>query len=272
MVRRTAVPDKPKVLITGATGQIGRTLMEDLNDAYDLTGTSRSAQDDDRFVALEYDNLDDVVEAFSGQETVVHMHAKANHDTDAFDPYLVPNIIDVYKTYEAARLAKVRRVVFASSNHATGWYELVGDRCDAESVFRPDSFYGAAKVWGEALGRYYSDRFGLEVICLRIGSYQYRQKPPSWTSGIRILSTWLSDRDLVQLVRRSIDTPNIRFGIYYGISNNARGYWDLTNAQSELGYTPQDNAEEYAAEVLASGGGYDLWGFKAPPDPTVSGG
>ena len=174
------MPDKPKVLITGATGQIGRTLMEDLKRRLRSDRDFRSAQDDDRFVVLKYDNLDDVVDAFSGHDAVVHMHAKANHDTDEFDPYLVPNIIDVYKTYEAARLAKVRRVVFASSNHATGWYELVGDRCDAESVFRPDSFYGAAKVWGEALGRYYSDRFGLEVVCLRIGSYQYRQKPPSW--------------------------------------------------------------------------------------------
>ena len=238
--------------------------MEDLNDVYDLTGTSRSDQDDERFVILDYEDLDRMVEVFSGQQVVVHMHGKSNHDTDAFSPYLTPNIIDVHKTYEAARLAGVRRVIFASSNHATGWYELVGERCDAESVFRPDSIYGAAKVWGEALGRYYFDRFGLEVVCLRIGSYQYRQTPPEWTTGVRILSSWLSDRDLVQLVRRSIDVPGIGYGIYYGISNNARGYWDLTNAQTDLGYTPQDNAEDYADQVLDVGGAYSLWGVEAP--------
>lgn len=259
------MPDKPKVLITGATGLIGRTLMEDLHDIYDLTGTSRTAQDDDRFVVLDYENLDDVVAAFSGQRAVVHLHAKANHDTDEFEPYLVPNIVDVYKTYEAARLAKVQRVIFASSNHAAGWYEMVGDRCDAESVVRPDSIYGAAKVWGEALGHYYSDRFGLEVVCLRIGSYQYRKKPTDWKVGARILSTWLSDRDLVQLVRRSIDATDIGFGIYYGISNNARAYWDLTNGQTDLGYAPQDDAEDYAREVLEAGGAYKLWGFSPPP-------
>ena len=129
--------DKTKVLITGATGQIGKTLMEDLGDAYELTGTSRSAQEDDRFLVLDFEVMEDIVEAFTGQDVVVHMHAKANHDTDAFEPYLVPNIIDVYKTYEAARLANVRRVVFASSNHATGWYEIVGERCDSESYFDP---------------------------------------------------------------------------------------------------------------------------------------
>lgn len=258
--------DKTKVLITGATGQIGKTLMEDLGDAYELTGTSRSAQEDDRFLVLDFEVMEDIVEALTGQDVVVHMHAKANHDTDAFEPYLVPNIIDVYKTYEAARLANVRRVVFASSNHATGWYEIVGERCDSESVFRPDSIYGAAKVWGEALGRYYSDRFGLEVICLRIGSYKFRAKPPQFGSGIRILSTWLSDRDLVQLIRRSIDTPGIDFGIYYGISNNSRGYWDLTDAYTSLGYAPEDDAEDYAREVEQAGGGYQLWGFKVPSE------
>ena len=196
-----------------------------------------------------------------GQDAVVHMHAKSNHDTDELEPYLQPNVVGVYNAYEAARRAGVKRFVFASSNHATGWYELVGERCDAESTPRPDGMYGVAKVWGEAVGRYYSDRFGLEVVCLRIGSYKYRQKPPQWDTGARILSTWLSDRDLVNLVRRSVEAPDIRWGIYYGISANARAYWDITNAVTELGYRPRDNAEDYADEVLARGGEYNLWGY-----------
>ncbi len=252
-----------RVLITGATGQIGRTLMEDLAGVYELTGTSRTPQDDPRFVVLDFDDVEKIAAAFRGVDVVVHMHAKANHDTDSLDEYVGPNIVGVFNTYEAARLAGVRRVIFASSNHATGWYELVGERCDAESTVRPDGIYGAAKVWGEAVGRYFSDRFGLEVICLRIGSYKYRLKPPSFTSGPRILSTWLSDRDLVALVRRAIEAPGIKWGVYYGISANARAYWDLTNAVTELGYRPADNAEEYADEVLAKGGEYSLWGYPA---------
>ena len=79
--------------------------------------------------------------------------------------------------------------------------------------------------------------------------------------GARVLSSWLSARDLVQLVRRSIETPGIQYGTYYGISNNARAYWDLTNAVAELGYRPQDDAEDYADVVLAEGGTYRLWEY-----------
>ncbi|MBM4437105.1 MAG: NAD(P)-dependent oxidoreductase [Actinobacteria bacterium] len=255
------MPERKRVIVTGATGMIGRTLMEDLRDVYDLAGTSRSAQTDPRFIVLDFDDIDAAAAAFRGYDAVVHMHAKSNHNTDELQPYLGPNVVGVYNMYEAARRAGVRRVVYASSNHATGWYELVGERCDAESTVRPDGIYGAAKVWGEALGRYYADRYGLEVIALRIGSYRYRAKPVDFSMGARILSTWLSDRDLVQLVQRAIEAPGLRFGIYYGVSNNARRYWDLTNAATELGYYPRDNAEEYAAEVLAKGGQYTLWGY-----------
>ena len=249
-----------KVLVTGATGKIGRTLMEDLDRGFTLTGTSRSRRDDPRIVQLDYEDPAQVRSVFAGQDVVVHLHAKAANDGESLADYLQPNIVDVHTTYEAARQAGVRRVIFASSNHATGWTEIAGDRADAESLFRPDGIYGAAKVWGEALGSYYADRFGLEVICLRIGSYDYRRKPPDFDMGPRILSTWLSDGDLVQLVSKSIATPNIRFGIYYGISNNSRGYWDLTNAAIDLGYRPLDNAEDYAEKVLAKGGAYRLWG------------
>ncbi len=253
--------DPLKVMVTGATGKIGRTLMEDLGDRFDLTGTSRRPNDDPRFIQLDFDEVEAAAAAFAGHDAVVHMHAKSNHNTDAFEPYLGPNIVGVWNAYEAARLAGVRRFVYASSNHATGWYEIAGERCDAESLPRPDGVYGAAKVWGEAVGRYFSDRYGMEVVVLRIGSYEYRARPPDFAMGPRILSTWLSDRDLVGLVERAVAAPDIRFGIYYGISANARAYWDITNAVSELGYRPADNAEDYAAEVLPKGGVYSLWDF-----------
>ena len=257
-----AVADPLKVIVTGATGKIGRTLMEDLGARFSLTGTSRSPNDDPRFIQLDFDDVDVVTEALTGQDVVVHMHAKSNHNTDDFDEYLGPNIVSAWNVYEAARRAGVRRLIYASSNHATGWYEMVGERCDAESLPRPDGIYGAAKVWGETVGRYFSDRFGLEVIVLRIGSYEYRAKPTDFSMGPRILSTWLSDRDLVNLTERAIVAPAIQYGIYYGISANARAYWDITNAVSELGYRPKDNAEDYAEAVLAKGGVYSLWGFE----------
>ena len=112
-----------------------------------------------------------------------------------------------------------------------------------EMPVRPDSLYGASKAFGESLGRYYVDRYGLEVISLRIGSFQPDSAVIERKSD-RILSTWLSHRDCVQLVQCSIEA-DVRFGIYYGISGNTRAYWDLQNARRELGYAPQDNSEHF---------------------------
>ncbi len=254
---------KPKVLVTGATGQIGRTIMEDLDERWQLIGTSRSANPDPRFVQLDFSDMDETVAAFSGQDAIVHMHAKANHDTDEFEPYLRSNIVDLCAAYEATRRAGVKRFIFASSNHAAGWQELAGQAASPHVGYRPDGFYGAAKVYGEALGRYYADRYGMEVVCLRIGSYKYRAKPTDW-EGRRILSTWLSDRDLVNLVERAVEAEGISFGVYYGVSNNARSYWDITSAVAEIGYIPRDNAEEYADAVVAAGGISGLWGIDIP--------
>ena len=125
----------------------------------------------------------------------------------------------------------------------TGLYEEEGMYTTWEMPVRPDSLYGASKAFGESLGRYYVDRYGLEVVCLRIGSFQPDSAVVERKSD-RILSTWLSHRDCVQLVQRSIEA-DVRFGIYYGISGNTRAYWDLENARRELGYAPQDNAEHF---------------------------
>ena len=154
----------------------------------------------------------------------------------------------MYCTYEACRNAGVKRVVFASTNHVTGLYEEEGMYTTPEMPVRPDSLYGASKAFGESLGRYYVDRYGLEVVCLRIGSFQPDSAVVERKSD-RILSTWLSHRDCVQLVQRSIEA-DVRFGIYYGISGNTRAYWDLQNARRELGYAPQDNSEHISFKWL----------------------
>jgi hypothetical protein len=136
----------------------------------------------------------------------------------------------------------VPRVVFASTNHVTGMYERNGTLVLPDLPVRPDSFYGASKASGEALGRYYHDRHGLAVLCLRIGSAVAKPANP------RALGTWISERDMAQLVWRSIEAP-VTFGIFYGISGNTRRQWDITNARDLLGYTPEDNGETYAGEV-----------------------
>jgi hypothetical protein len=154
------------------------------------------------------------------------------------------NVDGTFKVFEAARLAGVRKIVFASTNHVTGMYERAGQPVNPEMVIRPDSLYGVSKAFGEALGRFYVDQYGLSVICLRIGSFQPMPR------NQRMLSTWLSPRDCAQLVWRAIES-GVDFDVFYGISGNSRRYWDISNAQSLLGYAPEDDAEAFAAEVLA---------------------
>ena len=161
-----------------------------------------------------------------------------------WEAILDANIAGTYAVYEGARRAGVRRSIFASSNHATGYYEKEDVYTTPDMPVRPDSYYGVSKCFGEALGRYYVDAFGMSVICLRIGSFQPRPR------GERQLATWISHRDTAQLVWRGIEA-DLPFGVFYGISGNTRAYWDIANARELLGYAPEDDAETYAREVLA---------------------
>ena len=155
------------------------------------------------------------------------------------------NSLGTYCIYEACVRQNCPRVIFASTNHVTGNYEKEGIYTTPDMPIRPDSFYGACKAHGEGLGRYYADKLGLSVIVLRIGSFQPVKNLQN-AKRDRILSTWLSYKDAVQLCWRGIEAEDVKFGIYYGISGNTRAYWDIQNAKDELGYEPIDNAEEYA--------------------------
>jgi uronate dehydrogenase len=171
------------------------------------------------------------------------VHLAANPSTRAsFEETLRTNIVGTYHVFEAARQEGVGRVVFASTNHVTGMYERAGALVLPNLPPRPDSYYGVSKAYGELLGRYYHDLYGLAVICLRIGSFLPQPR------DVRGLSTWLSPRDMVQLVWRSLEA-SVTYGVYYGISGNSRRRWDITNAREELGYDPEDDAERFAGEL-----------------------
>jgi uronate dehydrogenase len=145
---------------------------------------------------------------------------------------------------DAARRAGVRRVVLASSGRATGFYR-VGERLDGDTTPRPDGLYAATKAFAEALGRMYADRFGLEVVALRIGTFEERPRTT------RDLSTWLSHADARRLVRAALTGPVEGFVGVYGVSANTRAWWDLP---ASLGYAPQDDAEDYADDVAPDDG------------------
>jgi uronate dehydrogenase len=239
-----------RVLITGAAGHIGRVLRQGLKGQYPLirladVAAQQRAESGEEVVEVDITDPGQLVSAMEGIDCVVHLAGIPDEDT--WDRIHRMNIEGCYNVFEAARIAGVKRVLFASSNHAVGFHRR--DRLIDDQVMpRPDSRYGLSKVFGEALGRLYADKFGISVACLRIGSFRPDDKP----TVPRHLLTWISHRDMVQLVRRAIDQPNYHFIVAYGVSNNARNRWDNSNVRF-LGYQPEDDAEQYAAGILSSG-------------------
>ncbi len=251
--------DQKRVLITGASGLIGGVLRDAFVEQYTLSGVDiRPASGLESLVA-DMNDLEAVRPAFEGVDTVVDLAAVPSQ----FSPWSVVyenNIPSTYNTLEASRAAGVKRVIFASSNHATGMYEtdhpysaIVEGRYEGldplaipyittEMPVRPDGPYGIAKVFGEATGRYFSDQYGLSVLCLRIGTLN----PESLPMNPRQFATLLTHRDLVHLVERCIEaSDDLRFAIFYGVSNNKWRFWDISNARELVGYTPRDDAEAW---------------------------
>ena len=185
------------------------------------------------------DNANDTVAA--QHNGIIHLGAFSIEND--WDTILQANIIGTYNLFEAARLEGVKRVVFASSNHVMGFYPR-SDIIPTDKTVRPDTRYGLSKAFGEATASLYAEKYGAEVLSIRIGNVV--PKPVHR----RLLAIWLSPRDLVQLIRIGVETPGIRHEIVYGASDNKRSWWDNSNA-TRLGYRPQDRSEDYAAEVLA---------------------
>lgn len=236
-----------RLLLTGAAGRIAtavRPVLRSLAEEVVLTDCAQvgELESGERFVAAELGDPSPWEALAAGCDAVVHLGAVA--DEAAFDVLAGPNLHGPFHVLEAARRCGVRRVVLASSGRATGFYR-VGERLDGEATPRPDGLYGATKAFSEALGRMYADRFGLEVVALRIGTFEER---PTTT---RDLSTWLSPGDAGRLVRAALTGPVDGFVAVYGVSANARGWWDLP---ASLGYEPVDDAEDFAPEVAPDDG------------------
>lgn len=247
-----------RILITGAAGAIGKALRAGLRGLYPLLRLSdiraiAPAEAGEELAPADLRDLAAIKIAMAGIDCVVHM---GGIPVEApWQDILEANIIGSYNVFEAARECGVRRIIYASSNHVVGFHRA-GRTIGIDAGPRPDSRYGVSKVYGEAMGRLYADKHGLCVACLRIGSF--REHP----EDARQLSTWISPRDLVQLVRRCIDAPDYRYLLLYGVSNNTRSRWKNPEAAG-IGYVPQDNAEDYAAVLegkTASGAAAEFHG------------
>lgn len=251
------------VLITGSSGTIGTVLAKALVDGYTVRGVDVRSSDMVDTTVADMTDLDAVESAFEGADVVIDLAANADQYIDWDEAYR-NNYAATRNAFEAARRVGARRLIFASSNHAVGNFELdspyreivAGDysglmpaqftRVDESCPIRPDGAYGIGKALGESIGRYYSDVHGLSVMCLRIGTANPEDRPLT----VRNLATFLFHRDLVQLVKRCIEAPpSVRFGIYYGVSNNLWRFWDLANAEREIGYRPTEDAEGFRPDV-----------------------
>ena len=234
------------VLITGAAGSIGSSLRATLSGKYRLRLSDRvpvtDLHDDEEFMAADVTDPGALAPLMNGVDGVVHLGGVPRED--AWQPILDINIVGTYNVFEAAREAGVERVIFASSNHAIGFYPRT-QRIDTDVTVRPDSRYGVSKVFAEALGSLYADKYGLRVMCIRIGNLA--DEPVD----VRRLSIWVSPRDLSQLVEIGLEHPDMHNEIVYGVSDNARGWWDNSNAE-RLGYVAEDRSEDYAQKILAA--------------------
>jgi len=236
-----------RVVFTGAAGGIGtmtRPLLARLYPGLVLSDRVRPAGllPAETFVAADLTRPDEVAALVKGAHSVIHLGGHSVEGT--WDQILNANIIGCYNLFEAARVAGVKRVIFASSNHAIGFYPRK-KKIRTDVTVRPDSRYGVSKAFGEALGSLYSDKHGLAVTCLRIGNVG------PLPLDVRRLSIWISPEDLVQLFQIGLEHPDVRFEIFYGASDNEASWWDNSRAQ-RLGYRPTGKAEQFRAHAVAA--------------------
>jgi uronate dehydrogenase len=233
-----------RILITGAAGNIGKTLREGLRGRYPVLRLSDiaplgAAGAGEEIAPADLTDFAQVEAAMQGVDCVVHLGGISVEDT--WEKILPNSIVGTWNVFEAARRQGCRRVVYASSHHAIGYHRRARF-VDATVPVRPDGPYGVSKAFGEAVGRMFADKHGMTVACLRIGAFQERPRDR------RQMHVWLSPRDAVHLVSRCIDAPDYHFVIVYGVSNNVRNRYRNVGIDF-LGYRPQDNSEDYAAEI-----------------------
>lgn len=245
------------ILITGSEGRIGKILQNGLSGHYDIACLDRLDIQRKGYFKADISNYAELQTSFAlanhsfgSINAMIHLAADLRVDAP-WESVLQNNIIGTRNVYACAEQYSIKKVVFASSNHATGAYEgtpptlhLQNNAIHIKTTdeVRPDSDYGTSKVFGEAVARQYLELYGIKSICLRIGSVLYPDDPRTGDEKqARFMKTWLSHRDLVHLVDCSLKTDK-DFGIYYGVSDNAGRFWGIYNALMEIGYRPQDNA------------------------------
>lgn len=247
MLKTPATPLRfGRLLLTGAAGNLGQELRPRLKAYCDTLRLSHrkpigEAGPGEEIVIASLESAEDMLQLLEGVDAVVHMGGVSTEQPWA--PILAGNIIGIVNLYEAARIQGVRRIVFASSNHVTGFYRQ-DEVIDTRMPPRPDGFYGLSKAFGEDVAQMYWDRWGIETLSLRIGSAYGHPKDR------RMLSTWQSFDDLERAIVAGLTAPILGHTIMYGVSDNQSSWWDNRHAR-HVGYRPLDSSDPFRAEVEA---------------------
>lgn len=247
--------DKLTVLVTGIGGRIGREVIGMLQDAYDLRTLDKSPVPfaPDTIVA-DLSDIEALRRAMQGVDVVLHLAATS--DEAPFLEQLVPNnVVGLFNTYQAAQDAGVRRIVFASTVQTIGRYPQEHGTIQITDLPRPNTMYGATKVFGEALGRYWHDDRKMEFVAIRIGWFQpYDSQDLQKGRGPRDI--WLSPRDAFGIFRAAIERPGVGFALVFGTSKTEFERLSLAPAREQLGWEPQDDiAVLYPREPAQPGQG-----------------
>lgn len=237
------------ILLTGAAGGVARQVRPLLRQHYRLRLSDvkpvADRTEDETMVTAELGDVEALRTAIRGVDGILHLGGYSVESS--WEVIHAANIVGCQNLFEAARLEAVKRIVFASTNHVVGFYRR-DQTIGIDVPVQPDSRYGLSKAFGEALGALHARKYGAEVMSIRIGNIT-----PAPIDA-RALAIWQSPRDFVQLVRIGLEHPDIRNEIVYGMSDNARAWWDNSNAH-RLGYRPEDRSEYFAPEILHKGDG-----------------
>jgi nucleoside-diphosphate-sugar epimerase len=251
--------DRKNVLITGFGGKISSVIRSAHKDKYNFSGIDIVPVEGSLTANLT--DLKAISPAFEGQDVVIHLAAEIRHTPDIGWDILIPNnMIATANVFEAAHKAGVKRVIFFSSMHVNGlyerdkpWSDIVNGKYDGldpdkvplvtkDMPTRPDAFYAVSKIFGEELGKYYSDEFGMTVICVRFGTTSPQDRPGS---DARSFVSWMSHRDIAAFAERCVEVDDLGYEIFFAASANKWKIYDTPRAWKELGFTPQDNAENF---------------------------
>ena len=254
---------KAKVLITGASGLIGGLVLRDLSERYQFSGLSRTQVAGIPYTPASITDLDAIRPAFRGMDAVLHLGVSV--DVDDWDAQMAVTALGTLNVFRAAQEAGVGHVVFMSSGStmcgwewddalpygrlARGEWDGLGEwpLLNQETPPRPDSPYAVAKLFGEHVGRYFSDRHGMQVIVIRLGAVLREDQP----TLIRQFPGYLAQADAVQMIDRCLSAPpEIRYGIFDAISENWSRWRDTSAAKDRLGWRPTGSSDRFDRSLL----------------------